>query len=114
MGYFALGRFALGRFARGSFRPILVDRFAHIFIQALWIEVRYVLVYKGGRGVYGESVWPVYSVSIAYELYIVISSFGAAGRSTDDFYVRFGQPSYHLFEKEMRAHITFTRLYNIT
>ena len=32
--------------------------------------------------------------------------------STDDFYVRFGQLSYHFFEKEMQAHITFTRLCN--
>ena len=39
--HFALGRFALGHFT-------------HIFILALWIEVRYVLVHKGveeGRGV---------------------------------------------------------------
>ena len=42
--HFALGRFALGQFARGSFRPNLVGRFAYIFIQALWIEVWYVLV----------------------------------------------------------------------
>ena len=43
-------------------------------------------------------------------LYIVISSFGTA---SSDFYIRFGQLSYHLFEKEMQAHITFTCLCNI-
>ena len=42
-----MGRFVLGRFACESFRLNLVGRFAHIFIQALWTEVRYVLVYKG-------------------------------------------------------------------
>ena len=53
VGHFALGRFALGRFARGSFRPNMVDRFVHMFIQALRIEVKYVLVYKGVEGCMG-------------------------------------------------------------
>ena len=55
-----------GRFARESFRPWvispwvdsplgrftpnLVGRFAHIFIQVLWFEVKYGLVYIGVEG----------------------------------------------------------------
>ena len=37
--------------------------------------------------------------------YLLLMSFiiGAAGRPTEDFYVRFGQLSYHLFEKEKQA-----------
>ena len=59
-----------------------MGRFVHIFIQALWIEVRYVLVYIGVEGCMEVCVWlklwHVYSVFIAYELCIVISSIGAA------------------------------------
>ena len=49
-----VGHFALGRFVSGSFLPNLVGRFAHIFIQALWIEVRYDLVYKEVEGAMGS------------------------------------------------------------
>ena len=56
MGHFALGRFALGQFAPGLFCASLMGCFAHIFIQAHLIEVRYVLVYKVSRGIGGGGV----------------------------------------------------------
>ena len=48
-------------FRPGSIRPWVVSpqfggSFHPYFIQALWIEIRYVLVYKGVEIGYGESV----------------------------------------------------------
>ena len=62
-------------------------------------------------GWYGESVcvWlklcPVYSVSIAYELYIVISSFGAAGQQLA--YKSIIENKKNLVHKMFRAHLAF-------
>ena len=63
-----ISRFALGRFSRESFRPNLVGRFAYIFIQALWIEVRYVLVYKGVEGVWGVGVHLVIALACLFSI----------------------------------------------
>ena len=66
--------FPLGQFACGSFRPSLVGRFTYIFIQAIWIEVRYVLVYKGVEGVWGFGVHLVIALSFFSFFHYVLTS----------------------------------------
>ena len=53
------GLFAGGSFRPGSIRPWVLSpqsggSFRPYFIQALWIEVRYALVYKGVEGAMGS------------------------------------------------------------